>query len=292
MTEERILLVDGDNLLVRAVMATQGKPMTAGEVETGPLIVFVNTLSRYVRQIQPTHMVVCWDHGPCHWRVALHPGYKANRAEPTEEDSTRRGSARRLAREFLSLAGIHHTDRRGWEADDLIAAYWRRHPEQLKIILSNDKDLLQLVDQTTSQVRVSSADTPTDIWNYLKVFGKYGCTRHELSMAMALIGDSSDGIPGVHGIGPKKAVAVLQSANWEWDRVKDARVAEALPEVRTWHRLIDLRSAPEGELVVPDVPAFRPTSVVTAGYEELVRFLETYGIHSLLKRLQQGSLWR
>lgn len=292
MGEERVLLVDGDNLLVRAVMATQGKPMTAGEVETGPLVVFVNTLSRYVREIQPTRMVVCWDHGPCHWRLALHPGYKANRPEHTEEDTTRRGSARKLAREFLSLAGIHHTDRLGYEADDLIAAYWHRHPKETKFILSSDKDLLQLVDEHTKQIRVSSADTPTDVWDVSRVFEKYGTCREGLTMAMALIGDVSDGIPGVHGIGPKTAVKLLDKAGWDFASIQDPRVAKDLENVWTWYQLVDLCVLTENRPVVPDVPLFRPTSVVTAGYEDIVRFLETYGINSILKRLQQGSLWR
>jgi 5'-3' exonuclease len=290
---DRILLVDGDNLLVRAVIATEGSAMSSGDIETGPTMIFINTLSRYIREVRPTRVVVCWDHGPCHWRVKLHPGYKANRAEPTEEHASRRGNARKLTRQFLSVAGIHHVRRPGWEADDLIGAYWRRHRDDAyKFILSNDKDLLQLVDRITVQIRLSSADTPTDIWDGLRVFGKYGCSRDELPKAMALIGDDSDGIPGVHGIGPKRAVALLQRANWDLARIKDPRVQEKASEVAVWHRLINLREEPEGEaLPLPAIPRFVPIKAGMSGYSELVRFLDSFAMLSVQRRLHEGRLW-
>ena len=290
---DRILLVDGDNILVRAVIATEGSAMSSGDIETGPLVIFINTLSRYIREIKPTRVVVCWDHGPCHWRVKLHPGYKANRPEHTDEEGGRRANARKLAREFLSAAGIHHVRRPGWEADDLIGAYWRRHRrDAYKFILSNDKDLLQLVDEITHQIRVSSADTPTDIWDRLRVFGKYGCTQDELPKAMALIGDVSDGIPGVRGIGPKKAVGILQQANWDLARIKDPRVAEKAAEVAVWHRLINLRDEPEGEpLPLPPIPHFTPLKPGMSGYGELVQFLDSFAILSVQRRLHEGRLW-
>lgn len=291
---DRILLVDGDNLLVRAVMATEGSGMSFGDIETGPLMIFINTLSRYIRYIEPTRAVVCWDHGPCEWRVKLYPGYKANRPEHTEEESGRRGNARKLAREFLSLAGIHHTNRVGWEADDLIAAYWRRHHGVgKKWILSNDKDLLQLVDYSTTQVRVSSADTPTDVWTVNEVVEKYGCPPQDLSKVMALIGDASDGIPGVHGIGPKTAVKLLRKANWNLGAIEDPRVAERAAEVAVWHRLIDLRGIPtdiDGPILTA-VPKFAPIKPGMSGYAELLQFLDSFAMQTVRRRLHEGRLW-
>jgi 5'-3' exonuclease len=293
---DQVLLVDGDNILVRAVMATEGSGMSSADgIETGPLLIFINTLSRYVRDVKPTRMVVCWDHGPCHWRIKLHPGYKANRAEHTEEHSSRRGNARALARRFLSLAGVHHADRPGWEADDLIGAYWRKHKwGAMKWILSSDKDLLQLLDVTTRQIRVSSADTPTDFWDPVRVHQKYGCVPGDLSKAMALIGDVSDGIPGVHGIGPKTAVKLLEQADWDLARIEDPRVVEKAAEVAIWHKLIDLRMESQEShqpLVLPQAPYFRPTKPGMSGYDDLVQFLESFAMSSVLTRLHESSLW-
>lgn len=291
---ERVLLVDGDNILIRAVMATEGSGMSSGDVETGPLLIFINTLSRYIRELKPTRVVVCWDHGPCHWRVKLHPEYKANRAEGSEEHQSRRGNARQLARQFLSVAGIHHTRRPGWEADDLIAGYWRRYwNEDADIdILSSDKDLLQLVGSRVRQIRISSADTPTDIWGVAEVIKKYDCAPDRLSKVMALIGDSSDGIPGVHGIGPKTAVKLLRKAGWGLGSIDDPRVQEKAAEVAIWHRLIELRKPPEGEtLALPSIPHFAPTKAGMPGYGELVQFLDSFAMLSVQRRLHEGRLW-
>jgi 5'-3' exonuclease len=287
---DRVLLVDGDNLLVRAIKAIEGgSGMSAAGFDTGPMMIFVNTLSRYVRDVKPTRLAVCWD-STCHWRRALWPQYKAQR--PGGE---RNPDAYRLTKTFLSLAGIHHIARPGWEADDLIAAYWRLHRfDAEKWILSSDKDLLQLVDAMTKQIRVSSADTPTDVWDVARVQEKYGVPPRHLSAAMALIGDTADGIPGVRGIGPKTAVKLIDTSGLKARYVEDDRLSASLSELRTWQALIDLRDPPElahEKLLLPLVPYFRPTGPTTAGYADLMIFLTEYNMMTIVRRLQEGRLW-
>lgn len=290
MTEhDRVLLVDGDNLLVRAIKAIEGgSGMSSEGTNTGPTMIFINTLSRYIRDVKPTRVAVCWD-TTCHWRRTLWPQYKAQR--PGGE---RNPDAYRLTKMFLSLAGIHHVSRAGWEADDLVAGYWRKHRFDEKWILSSDKDLLQLVDSRTKQIRISSSDTPTDIWDVERVEEKYGCQPRHLSAVMALIGDTADGIPGVRGIGPKTAVKLIIGTGLKAEYLPDERIAGSLSELRTWQALIDLRHPAEQaheKLLLPLVPYFRPTGPRTAGYADMMVFLTEYNMMSIVRRLQEGRLW-
>jgi 5'-3' exonuclease len=262
--------------------------MSAGGFDTGPMMIFINTLSRYVREVKPDRIAVCWD-TTCHWRRALWPQYKAQR--PGGE---RNPDAYRLTKMFLSLAGIHHIARPGWEADDLIAAYWRNHRFDRKWILSSDKDLLQLVDAMTSQIRVSSADTPTDVWDVAQVEERYGVPPRDLSAVMALIGDTADGIPGVRGIGPKTAMNFIDDTGPITTYRQSPKLSESLSELRTWRALIDLRDPPEHaheKLRLPLVPYFRPTGPRTAGYADMMVFLTEYNMMTVARRLQEGRLW-
>jgi DNA polymerase-1 len=295
---DKVLLVDGDNILVRAVKAVEygrSNMSAADGTPTGPLLIFINSLSRYVREVQPDRLVVCWDHGPCEWRRKLYPEYKAARPKTGEEYEALglRTLSRLQAREFLAYAGLHQTDRKGLEADDLIGAYWRQHRIADNVmILSNDKDFMQLLDFDTRQIRVSSADTPTDVWDYSRVRDHFGCSPRDMPRVMALMGDASDGVPGVRGIGPKTAVKLLKEADWELELIMNPRVREELSQVRVWLKLVDLRTPPEGvDTEVRPAPAFRPTMAGDVMYDHLTGFLEQLEMRSILNWVRQGSLW-
>ncbi|MFE4863283.1 hypothetical protein ACFRBW_39690, partial [Streptomyces sp. NPDC056670] len=202
------LLVDGNNLLIRAVEATRRVAMNSPDgTDTSALVVFTSTLSRYIREVRPYKVAVVWDATSSHfpnWRQAIYPEYK-----PTGPDDYRRKS-RALVYDFLELAGVVQLAVAGQEADDLIGAFWRDY-DQPMTILSNDKDLLQLVGQNPhgalcDQIRISSADTDTDYWAADRVEEYYGCTPAQLPLVLSLWGDSSDNIPGVPRIGVKFAV--------------------------------------------------------------------------------------
>jgi 5'-3' exonuclease len=267
--------------------------LSADGVNTGPLMVFINTLSRHVREEDPDRLVVCWDGGRSAFRVALYPEYKANRLQaPDPEFDERKRGTFALAREFLALSGIHQIDRPGFEADDLISWYVHHRPAgERAVILSSDKDFLQLLCDEVEQVRLSSGGADTDRWTVQRVREEHGCEPEHLALAMALAGDISDGVPGVPRFGMKTALKNLAKSGWSLDAVEHPAVREHWGQVQVALRLVDLRTPPEG-LALPELPMFEPTDPSSAMYEGLLSFLTRYRLESVRQRLYVGGLWK
>jgi DNA polymerase I len=295
-----VVLVDGDNILVRAHHAAErpGRPgmRTADGVPTGALVIFINMLSLHLRHEQVDSVVVCWDGGRSEYRTAIYAGYKASRSIPTAEEAAARPHG--LAKEFLALAGVHQVERRGWEADDLIAAYRQaiRPLDTDLVIVSSDHDLLQLLDEHCTQVKVSSRP-PLDRWDVERVERELGCAPRHLPYSMALQGDPGDDVPGLAGIGPKKAVKMLAAHRWSWlatlETIEHDRGPEDRALVERAYRLVDLRERLYGSLGLPlaPPPPFRPTSPADASWWPLREFMARYELRSAASRLAEGDLW-
>lgn len=280
-----LLLVDGSNLYARAWYATRHEAMTADGESTAALVVFANILSRYVREERPKHMVVCWDSGGSTYRTRLLPTYKANRSTKAVELRTGRDQVH----EYLALAGVQQVERSGVEADDLIAKYWHDADEKI-VIASEDKDFLQLASWNPNARGCEVLRSTGERWNRFTVYERLGASPEQLPLVMALTGDESDNIPGVPGIGPKKAVALLQDAGWDLEAIDHPDVAQMRPQVLLNRVLVNLRSPLPGLLLPPPVP-FRPTGPGSSLYAEFVGFLGRYRLKGLLSKLYSGSLW-
>ncbi|MFE6000326.1 5'-3' exonuclease H3TH domain-containing protein [Streptomyces sp. NPDC056454] len=287
------LLIDGNNVLVRAVEATRRVAMNSPTgVDTSALVSTVATISRHIREEKPGRVVVLWDGGADGWRKKIYPQYKANRPQATD---TYRSHSRALVREFFDLAGIPQQIQADYEADDLIAAHWRASDEPL-IILSNDKDMLQLAGytprgQACGQIRLSSSDTPTDRWNADRVTEHFGCTPEQLPLVLALAGDPSDNVPGVPGIGPKFAVKHLAAARWDLDAVTHQGIREHMADVAVYRELVDLRNNGM-QPRVPRIPLFLPfVQGPDPAWRNLHAFCERHGLRQIAAKLSVGHLW-
>lgn len=294
---ERLLLVDGNNLLIRSIKAMEGHGVDMSSdagTNTGPLVVFVNCLSRYVKELRPDRLVVCWDGGRSPWRMSIYDGYKANRAERPDVEGEEGAFA--LAKEFLSLSNIHHFSVRGFEADDLIAYYWSRQSSGDQVtILSGDKDFLQLVDGSTIQVQ-PSVDRH---WTPERIADELGCQAHDLPFVKALTGDTSDNIPGVPGFGHKTAVRALEAHGWDleallrtddpkWLRKIDGHEGEARRNLA----LVNLRELGQvPQLADAEVPKFHPTTGTGLLWSGLMDFCRRYQLASIESRLRDERLW-
>lgn len=297
---QHFVLLDGNNLAMRSFHAAKGRlsayDTARGEtVETGSLHLFVISLSKWLRQFKPTHFVVCWDGGRSQHRERIYPEYKSARKKKNLSPEVPHAPAFALIGEFLMLCGIEQWFRPGVEADDLIAAGHRvtrqTYPESLITIMSSDKDLLQLLDDYTQQLRFSSYGTETDMWTRQRVIKDLGYTPEQVPLMMALTGDRGDGIPGADKIGPVRALKMLSAHDWDL-----TKIANSLPDgdmVKISYQLVNLL----GELCcdVEPVPEYGPLARFsknsTVRLEKLTDFCARYRLAKLWEGVVDGSLW-
>lgn len=280
-----LALIDGTGLLVRCDRAGVSQ-MHSGTVPTGPLTLFLRSLSYRMRQFHPTHAVVAWDGQIARLpRQDIWPGYKASR-KPFSH-----GIHFELAREACALAGIFQYVHDAAEADDVIGCTWRAArklmPEARIWIFSDDADLHQLVDERT--IQVSSGEIA---WDLEKVIANYGCSGREITLVKSLAGDRSDEIPGIAGFGIKTASRILAAHDW---RISDLPISEENKiQAELFWRIIDLEFSPLGSVEERFSPSFEEALRWDPGLSEQLfrKFLERYEIASLLVRLDEGRLWR
>lgn len=295
----RTLVVDGSNILMRSIKAAEGRMHLSVdhegiEVNTGPLLLFVNLISKYVRQVRPDRAVVCWDGGRSSRRTAIYADYKAARNDAGEERDL---TPFAMAKEFLSLAGFHLMEMPGEEADDLVAAYWhRRTAEHPVTIVSGDKDFLQLLGPLADQIRPggSGATPESERWTHDRVVEEMGCRPEHIPSLMALTGDSGDGVPGIPGFGAKTACKFLAKYDWSLSALLaagEARLDGQEEAVLRNYALVDLRTPVPG-VEVDDLPDFTPTAPSSLLYDDLGRWLDSLGMQSVRDRLATHTLWR
>jgi DNA polymerase-1 len=280
------MLVDGNNIVMRSIKALEGRTRLGSEdTNTGPAFVAINMLSKYVRRYPTDRIAVCWDGGHDE-RSVIYEGYKSNRG------SGQHGPTFDLVKEFLTLANVFHIEVQGIEADDLIGVYWRKPPHGSTFILSGDKDLLQLVSPHGPVVQVRPTGQDGDeVWDSVRVEEHYGCSPHVLPSVMALMGDTSDGIPGVPGVGVKTAVKMLNEFGLDLPMLLEhppKKVQGHEDEVRRNLKLVDLR---DKRYDLPDIPRFMPTDYGSPLWDDLMRWCSEYEMRSITERLVVGTLW-
>lgn len=206
------LLVDGSNFFIRAFCSCPHLDVNGEHV--GGLIGTIRGVKVLARELKPTDITVVWDGaGGAVKRRAIYAEYKAgrkpkmNRAQDFDTpDQAADNMVRqhRLAHKYLELLGVRQVRVDGIEADDAIAYAARHVLDELRVIVSTDRDFLQLVSTQVSVYNpVKRSTTVTDGF-----VGEHGVLPENFVITKALMGDKSDNIPGVRGIG-EKTVAKL-----------------------------------------------------------------------------------
>ena len=205
----KLMILDGNSVINRAFYGV--RPLSTREgIPTNAIFGFLNILQRVTAQEKPDALCVAFDlHGPT-FRHLKYDGYKATRHPMPEELATQMP----LMKQVLSAMNIPIFECQGWEADDVIgtvsvkccAAGWKC------VILTGDRDSLQLVNDcvTVKLVRTQGGQTGTTDYTPEVFLAEYGFEPIRLIDLKALMGDSSDNIPGVAGVGPKTATDLLK----------------------------------------------------------------------------------
>jgi 5'-3' exonuclease len=219
--ESRLLLLDTASLYFRAYYGVKEPQPAADGTPTNAVRGLIDMVTTLVARFEPTHLVACWDDDwRPQFRVRAIPSYKAHRlAEGSEQEEQ---SPPELAvqvpvlRRVLESVGVAVLGAEGFEADDVIGTLTHRHAADMPVdIVTGDRDLFQLVDDAArvrvvytarGGVRGAELITQHELWTRYAV--RTGAAYADMA---CLRGDTSDGLPGVKGIGDKTAAQLIDT---------------------------------------------------------------------------------
>lgn len=275
------LLVDGFNLAYRCFHALPELTSSKG-FPTGALHGWVKSLWKLIDQENPNATLVFFDLGESEERVKLHAEYKAQR-KPMPDPLRQQIEPIKTLTRAMGLAGI---EQQGVESDDLLAseAVSLAKAGHDVVIVSSDKDFAQIVDDRIKIMLPPPSANPKLGWRLLDATGvqeKFGVPPTQIAHYLALVGDTSDNIPGLEGVGPKTAAKWLAECGGSVDCVLE-KAAELKPErfrqmvAANAERLrLNLRLTTLNLSLPPVKPEWR-----TPNPEELFRLLDEYEMRS------------
>ena len=207
MTKKKIVLLDGNSLAYRAFFAL---PLLTNDqgIHTNAVYGFTMMLQNILEEEKPTHMLVAWDAGKTTFRHATYEEYKGGRQKTPSELSEQFPYMRKL----LKAYNIPQYELDQYEADDIIGTLSNKgNAEETEVVvISGDKDLTQLATDLTTVHITRKGITDTETYTPDHVMEKYGITPPQIIDMKGLMGDSSDNIPGVPGVGEKTALKLLK----------------------------------------------------------------------------------
>lgn len=208
----RILLIDGNSILNRAFYGIMGNKMLMTEdgTYTNAVYGFLSILFKVEEELAPEYIVVAFDKKGPTKRHEMYKEYKANRKGMPEELAMQMP----IIKEILIAMNIKIIEKDGYEGDDIIGTLSRFGEKNgLDVtILSGDRDNFQLAtDKITIEIpRTKAGKTETDYYDRNKVIEEYGVEPYQLIQVKGLMGDTSDNIPGVPGVGEKTALQLIK----------------------------------------------------------------------------------
>ncbi len=287
----RLLLVDGHYYLYRSFFAIRGLSNSKGE-PTNAIFGFTKALRKMLQDLKPDLGAVVWDCGMPERRVLLQPAYKQQR--PSMPEDLRQQEE--IMHDLAPMLGFQSLSTPNTEADDLIASYAAATGCEV-VIATNDKDILQLVDERVRIYSTNKTDLRDGNEGYAllgidAVREKWGVEPRQIADVLALTGDSSDNIPGVDGIGQKTAAALIREFG-SIDALLDGAAKIAKPKLResierSRALILDNREMVRLDLDLP-LPAPVESLVIRPRYEELIEAIRRCEFRTLLAEIEAES---
>ena len=286
MKNKKLIIVDISSFIFRAFYAIrplhspEGTPVNAVH---GVLTMLLKLLSKE----RPTHIFLARDSGRKTFRLEIYPEYKANRSDPPEDLRPQF----KLIEELIEKMKIPSLSLENYEADDVIGSavtQWKNDFEEVYIV-SSDKDLMQFVDD-----KVKVLDTMKEkIYGREEVFEKMGVKPEQIVDYLSLLGDSSDNIPGVRGIGEKGASKLLAEYGTldeclkNAEKVANKKTKEALlnhaDDAHLSKSLIEIKTDLNLSRSIDDL------AFTFKAHHELLDFLKRLGLKSALRTIEELS---
>ena len=205
--KKTVMLIDGSSLIFRAFFALPNLSNNDGVMTNGVygfLTMYRNAFDKY----KPDYVLVAFDRSSKTFRNDEYKDYKANRDKTPNELSYQFG----ILKDVLDSMGVKYTDLDGFEADDIVGTYARMAKEagDEAVLITGDRDYLQLVDDNVLVYLTKKGVSDTVEYTVDKIKEEYGITPKQLIDVKGLMGDKSDNIPGVDGIGEKRALEFIR----------------------------------------------------------------------------------
>jgi DNA polymerase-1 len=288
---DHVFLVDGSGYIFRAYHALPPLSRKSDGLQLNAVYGFCNMLWKLLRDMKPeerpTHLAIVFDKSEKTFRTDMYPAYKAHRPDPPDDLIPQFPLVRKAVHAF----DLPCLEQAGFEADDLIATYARQACDAgaNTTIVSSDKDLMQLVNDcvvmydTMKDKRIGRAE----------VIEKFGVPPEKVIEVQALIGDSTDNVPGVPGIGVKTAAQLIgeygdletllaRAAEIKQDKRRQSLIENA-EKARISKKLVTLDDQVKLEVPLGDIVVREPD------YKQLIAFLKAMEFSSLLRRVAEFS---
>jgi DNA polymerase I len=286
---DHVFLVDGSGYIFRAYHALPPLTRKTDGLQLNAVFGFCNMLWKLLRDMKPeerpTHLAVVFDKSEKTFRTEMYPQYKAHRPDPPDDLIPQFP----LVREAVLAFDLPSIEQAGFEADDLIATYARQGCEAgaTVTIVSSDKDLMQLVNDC-----VVMYDTMKDKRiGIAEVIEKFGVPPDKVIEVQSLIGDSTDNVPGVPGIGVKTAAQLigeygdLETLLKRAGEIKQEKRRQSLIEnaelARLSKRLVTLDDKVKLDVPLADLAVHDPD------YKRLISFLKAMEFNTLTRRVAE-----
>jgi len=289
---ERLFLIDAHALAYRSYFAFIRNPLINAKGEnTSAVFGFTNAILKVIREHRPDYLAAVFDTAKPTFRHQMFPAYKSTRAKMPQE---MREQMPRI-RQVVTAMNLSALEREGLEADDIMAALaCRAASEGLDVVLvTGDKDLLQLVSEKVKVLNPRRGGEEAQLFDEAKVEEKFGVPPEKVADMLGLMGDASDDVPGVPGIGPKTASSLIQqfgdmeTAIARADEISNRRVRESLlqnaHQARLSKKLVSLKVNQDIDV---DIESLRLREFDSPKLLELFRELE---FTSLMKEISMGG---
>ena len=285
---DHVFLVDGSGYIFRAYHALPPINRKSDGLQLNAVFGFCNMLWKLLRDMKedkPTHLAVVFDKSEKTFRTQMYPDYKAHRPDPPDDLRPQF----KFIREAVNAFDIPCLEQDGFEADDLIATYVREAcaAGATATIVSSDKDLMQLVND-----RVVMFDTMKDKKiGRAEVIEKFGVPPEKVIEVQALIGDSTDNVPGVPGIGVKTAAQLIgeygdletllaRAPEIKQDKRRQSLIDNA-EKARLSKKLVTLDDRVKLDVPIGDLAVHEPD------HKRLIAFLKAMEFNALMRRVAE-----
>lgn len=291
MSKQKIVLIDGNSIAYRAFFALPLLNNDKG-IFTNAVYGFTMILMKVLEDENPSHILVAFDAGKTTFRHQTFSEYKGGREKTPHELSEQFP----FIREVLDAFNIPRYELELFEADDIIGTLAKKaEKEQIDVkVISGDKDLLQLVSDYVTVLHTKKGITDVDTYDVKQIKERYNLTPEQIIDMKGLMGDSSDNIPGVPGVGEKTAIKLLtqfgtlEKTLESIEEVSGKKLQEKLAENKDQalmsKKLATINTEAPVEVTIDDITR------KDLNKENVIKIFKELGFNSLLERIGDGDL--